>query len=98
MSSDNRFIIVVPFYNVQDWIKFNIRSVKKQNYDNFTCVLVDDISTDNTAEIIEKEIAGDDRFVLVRNQEKKFALRNIYEGILVANPQPEDIIVTLDGS
>ncbi len=97
MSNDNRFIIVVPFYNVQDWIKFNIRSVKKQDYVNFTCVLVDDMSTDNTAKIIEKEIAGDDRFVLVRNQEKKFALRNIYEGILEVNPQPEDIIVTLDG-
>jgi glycosyltransferase involved in cell wall biosynthesis len=55
------------------------------------------MSTDNTAKIIEKEIAGDDRFVLVRNQEKKFALRNIYEGILEVNPQPEDIIVTLDG-
>ena len=97
MSNNNRFIIVVPFYNVQDWIKFNIRSVKKQDYDNFTCVLVDDISTDNTVEIIEKEIVGDDRFVLIKNQKKKFALRNIYEGILAANPQPEDVVVTLDG-
>jgi glycosyltransferase involved in cell wall biosynthesis len=96
-SEQNRFIVVVPFYNVQDWIKFNLRSVKKQDYSNFTCVLVDDISTDQTAQIIEKEIAGDDRFILVRNQEKKFALRNIYEGILEADPQPEDIIVTLDG-
>tara|TARA_B100001093_G_scaffold214239_1_gene205539 strand:+ start:11875 stop:13866 length:1992 start_codon:yes stop_codon:yes gene_type:complete len=94
---NNRFIIVVPFYNVEKWIKYNIASVKKQNYDNFTCVLIDDISTDNTYEVANKIISNDKRFILVKNTEKKLALRNIYEGIQIAEPNEEDIIITLDG-
>ena len=94
---NNRFIIIVPFYNVKKWIKYNIASVKKQNYLNFKCVLIDDISTDNTYEIAKKMVSGDERFILVKNTEKKLALRNIYEGVQLANPNQEDIIITLDG-
>jgi glycosyltransferase involved in cell wall biosynthesis len=93
----NKFIIIVPFYNVSKWIKFNIRSVKKQNYNNFKCVLVDDLSTDNTVEIVKKEIENDNRFVLIENNDKKFALKNIYDAILFAEPSKEDVIITLDG-
>lgn len=92
---NNRFIIVVPFYNVQKWIKYNIASIKKQTHNNFRCVLVDDMSDDNTCEIIEKII--DERFILIRNTEKKYALQNICEAIEMAEPNEEDIIVTLDG-
>jgi len=94
---NNKFIIIIPFYNVEKWIKYNIRSVKKQNYSNYKCILVNDISTDKSAEIVEKEIANDDRFTLVENSEKKYALRNIVEAIQLAEPGPEDIIITLDG-
>ncbi|HIL25849.1 MAG TPA: glycosyltransferase family 2 protein, partial [Nitrospinaceae bacterium] len=93
----NRIIIVVPFYNVSEWIKYNVMSVKKQDYDNYVCVYVDDVSTDDTFEILQKETQGNDKFILTQNKEKKYALRNIWEGILRANPQPEDIIITLDG-
>ena len=93
----NHFKIIVPFYNAEEWIKVCIRSVKLQNYKNFQCILVDDISTDNSAEIAEQEIANDDRFVLVRNTEKAYALKNIYDAIALSEPHEEDIIVTLDG-
>ena len=93
----NHFKIIVPFYNVEEWIKVCIRSVKLQSYKNFQCVLVDDISTDRSAEIVEQEIADDDRFVLVRNTEKAYALKNIYDAINLSEPREEDIIVTLDG-
>ena len=35
--------------------------------------------------------------MFVRNSIKKLALRNIYEGIELLKPSPEDIIITLDG-
>lgn len=94
---NNKFIIIVPFYNVKKWIKYNIASIKKQNYSNFKCVLIDDISTDNTCEIVEKMISNDSRFILIKNNKKKLALQNIYEGLKLANPSQEDIIITLDG-
>ena len=47
---------MVPFYNVEQWITYCVRSVKAQKYDNYKCYLIDDISTDKTPEIIKKEI------------------------------------------
>lgn len=91
------FKIIVPFYNVEKWILNCIRSVRLQDYKNFQCILVDDISTDNTVSVIEKEIENDNRFVLLKNEKKCFALENIYNAIQFSNPNDEDVIVTLDG-
>tara|TARA_R100000008_G_scaffold85832_1_gene76828 strand:+ start:1937 stop:3967 length:2031 start_codon:yes stop_codon:yes gene_type:complete len=93
----NHFKIIVPFYNVEKWIKVCIRSIRAQDYTNFQCILIDDISTDNTVDIIKKEIGDDERFKLIVNREKKLALKNIYDGILESQPDDEDVIVTLDG-
>ena len=93
----NHFKIIVPFYNVEKWIKVCIRSVKAQNYKDFQCVLLDDMSTDDTAKIVREEIGDDPRFTFVQCQEKAYALKNIYDGIALSEPDSEDIIVTLDG-
>lgn len=97
METLNHFKIIIPFFNVEKWIKPCIRSVKKQKYKNFECVLIDDMSTDNSYEIAKNEINNDSRFKLVLNTEKKLALQNIYEGIKLSNPESEDVILTLDG-
>ena len=94
---ENHFKIVVPLYNVEKWIKICIRSVKAQSYKNFECILMDDMSSDKTAEIIEREIQNDPRFRLIKNTDKAYALRNIYDGIALMEPSDEDIIITLDG-
>ena len=94
---DIHFKIIVPFYNVEEWIRKCVLSVKFQDYKNFQCVLIDDMSTDNSVEKIKKITKGDNRFVLIENKEKKFALRNIYDGILESSPSDEDVIITLDG-
>jgi glycosyltransferase involved in cell wall biosynthesis len=91
------FKIITPLYNAEAWITACLRSVKVQDYENFQCIVLDDLSTDNSAKIIKKEIEGDERFVFVENKEKALALKNIYDGIELSNPAPEDIIVTLDG-
>ena len=85
----NHFKIVVPFYNVEKWIKICVRSMRVQSYKNFECILIDDISTDNTVEIIKKEIKSDKRFRLVENTEKAYALKNIYDGILAVDPDAD---------
>ena len=89
--------IVIPFYNVENWIKTCIDSLKLQNFKDFKCILIDDISSDSSFEIAKQSISDDPRFTLIKNEEKKFALRNIYEGIQFLNPEPDDIIITIDG-
>tara|TARA_R100000426_G_scaffold18102_3_gene16143 strand:- start:5674 stop:8403 length:2730 start_codon:yes stop_codon:yes gene_type:complete len=91
------FKIIVPFYNVEKWIKVCIRSVMAQSYKDFQCLLIDDASSDNTTNVAEREIRNDDRFILIKNKSNVGALENIYNAIKKSNPNDEDVIVTLDG-
>jgi glycosyltransferase involved in cell wall biosynthesis len=94
---DNHFKIIIPLYNVEKWIKICLRSVRAQTYKNFQCIIIDDLSTDSSTQVIREEIGGDDRFVLIVNKTKKLALQNIYDGINYSAPASEDVIITLDG-
>ena len=60
--------------------------------------LIDDVSDDNTVNIIKDLIKGDDRFILIENKEKKFKLKNL-DDLLMDDEifDDEDIIVELDG-
>jgi glycosyltransferase involved in cell wall biosynthesis len=94
---ENNIIVIIPLYNVEKWVKKTIMSVKLQGYKNYHCFLIDDISTDSSRQVIEKEIDGNDKFTLIVNKEKKYALKNIFDTIKLSNPKKDDIIVLLDG-
>jgi len=89
--------IIVPFYNVEKWIKKCVKSIILQNVQDYECYFIDDMSTDKTVNIIEEMTEKDSRFKVIKNTEKKYALQNIYEAIRNSGNDPEDIIVTLDG-
>ena len=95
MSS--HFKIIVPFYNVERWIKATVNSVKAQSYTNYQCILVDDMSTDSSTQVARDAISNDDRFLLIENKEKKYVLQNIVMAIETSCPEDEDVIVILDG-
>ena len=95
--SSIHFKVIVPLYNVEQWVSNCIKSIKVQDHKNFQCIVVDDNSTDKSAEIIRELIADDDRFVFIENKERKLALRNTYEAINLSNPDDEDVIVIVDG-
>lgn len=46
--------IIMPAYNSQEFIPYSIQSVINQTYKNWELIVVDDCSTDRTAEIVEK--------------------------------------------
>jgi len=94
---DNHFKIIVPFYNVEKWISATIKSILLQDYGNFECVLVDDVSTDKTREMIDKLVGSDNRFTVIPNKEKKYVLENICAALKICKPKAQDIIVILDG-
>ena len=95
--NDMHFKIIVPMYNVEKWVHKNIESLKQQSYANFQCIIIDDISEDKSVDIVRDLIGCDERFKLVVNKNKKYALQNIYEGIKFSKPNDHDVIVTLDG-
>lgn len=91
------FKIIVPFRNVEKYIKKCIFSIKFQSYKDFQCVLIDDASTDETVERVKTYIKNDDRFFLIENDKNVGALENIFNGINFSQPDNEDVIVNLDG-
>ncbi len=60
--------VIVPCYNQSLYIKDCLLSVKKQSYENWECVIVDDGSTDESVAIIEDFIKNEPRFNLIMQQ------------------------------
>lgn len=60
-----RVSVVVPAYNVQNYIQDALISLQKQSFTNFEVLIVDDGSTDNTAEIAQCFCNQDARFKLL---------------------------------
>lgn len=65
-----KFKIIIPTYNSEKWIKKCIDSVLSQTYKDFMLVLVDDMSTDNTVNLIKEY--NDERVYLIRLEEKRY--------------------------
>lgn len=59
--------IITPSYNTAKFIAETIDSVKLQTYNNWEMIIVDDCSTDETNEIIEKYL-GDIRIKFLKNE------------------------------
>ena len=93
---DQRFKVITPVYNAQEWIGKCIESVKSQTHNNFIQVIVDDCSTDTTVIEAKSAIGDDPRFVLIERKENTGALH----GHVLAGEhdyRKDDIFVHLDG-
>ncbi len=63
--------IIMPTYNREKLILRPINSIIKQNYKNWQLIVIDDQSTDNTYELIQKLSSKDDRIKIVKNTGRK---------------------------
>jgi glycosyltransferase involved in cell wall biosynthesis len=89
----NKFVFIIPFRNVSNFIKDCANSILAQNNKNWKAIFCDDASTDNSISFIPK----DERFIIRQNKERITALPNIHYGIIESNLDDEDIICLLDG-
>jgi glycosyltransferase involved in cell wall biosynthesis len=91
-------IIVTTAYNCQDYIEKCIGSLMGQNFTDFKCYITDDLSTDNTVNVVKNMIKGDDRFILIENKVKMYQPGN-YDQIIRDNSDIHDneIVVEVDG-
>jgi hypothetical protein len=92
-----KFNIVVPFYNCEPWILKCLESIENQRYSNFHCFVVDDMSTDNSAAIIEQFVSNKNNFTFIKNVSKKFALANIASVLNKDCVSSDDVDIILDG-
>ena len=61
---DELISIIVPIYNVEEYLRECLDSIQKQTYPNFECIMVNDGSTDNSKQIAEEYLV-DSRFTLI---------------------------------
>ena len=59
--------IIIPVYNAEKFIEDTINTVINQTYDNYEIILIDDCSTDNSVNIINKYL--NDNIRLYKNKE-----------------------------
>ncbi|WP_200250116.1 glycosyltransferase family 2 protein [Lamprobacter modestohalophilus] len=57
-----KLCVGVPVYNEENYIQETIRSLKIQDIDDVKFLISNNCSTDRTLEIIQDEVAGDERF------------------------------------
>src|SRR5690606_7681544 len=65
-DSSVKVSIIVPTYNYGRYIEGLISNLQQQTYKNWEAIIVDDGSTDNTHEMVEKYSKGDDRITYLR--------------------------------
>lgn len=58
--------IVIPTFNSSKTIIATLKSVKNQTYTNWECIIIDDLSSDDTISIVESFISQDIRFKLFK--------------------------------
>ena len=54
--------IIVPIYNVENYLRQCLDSILNQTYQNFECLLINDGSPDNSADICREYVSKDSRF------------------------------------
>lgn len=60
--------VIIPTYNAESTIQRAINSILKQTYKNIEVVVCDDLSDDNTIELVEKMCASHDNVRLLKNK------------------------------
>ena len=90
-----RVLFIIPCYNACKNIENIGRSLLSQTSDEWDAIIIDDMSNDGTYETASR--FRKDRFTVIKNKEKKFALRNIIETARGFEDMNDIIIAVIDG-
>ena len=96
-----KFLIIIPAHNEENNISFCLESLKKQNFQDFVCMIVNDGSTDRTAEIINNFKNQDSRFRVLDLETSEHSpgakvVRTFDKGLQAVNLKDFDVICKYD--
>jgi len=90
-------IVLTTTYNCEQYVERCLLSIMSQKHKDFTCYITDDMSTDNTREIVKKTISNDPRFILIENHIKLYQPGNYDQIIRWRAIDGDEICVEVDG-
>ena len=64
-------VILTGFYNAEKYVERCLATIMGQTNKDFTCYITHDLSTDNSVKLVKEMIKGDERFILIDDNEKK---------------------------
>ncbi len=70
-EADIKISVIVPVYNVKDYLKKALDSVLNQTLKEFEVICIDDCSTDGSLDILREYKKKDERIVLIENKVNK---------------------------
>lgn len=76
--------ILMPAYNVQDYIAYAIESMLCQTFADFEFIIIDDGSIDNSWDIIQEYAKKDKRIVALKNEANYKICKTLNRGIDIA--------------
>lgn len=96
-----RFLIIIPAHNEEENLPFTLDSLQQQSFKDFRTVIVNDGSTDRTAEVIGKYTNHDSRFETVNLQKSVHqpgskVVNAFKKGLKTQNTDEFDIICKFD--
>lgn len=72
MKNNEKISVIVPCYNVENFVEKCIESLVNQTYDNIEIIVIDDKSKDNTYEVLKRlKDKYPDKFTLYQNEENR---------------------------
>jgi glycosyltransferase involved in cell wall biosynthesis len=95
MVKQNRFKIITPSFNNEDWVEYYAASILNQTYTNYEVMYFDDASTDGTYEKINSIVKDLPNWTITRNPVNKGATSNYFDHL--STVEDNDIVIHLDG-
>ena len=77
--------VIVPIFNVENYLHVCINSILKQSYQNFEIICIDDASTDSSLKILEYFSQKDSRIKILKNDYNKGPGYSRNRGLDIAN-------------
>lgn len=95
----NHFTFVAPMFNASRYLRQFVLSLAGQSYNDWSIIVVDDLSTDDSVERIARlfrELGIEDKLKLHVNTEKLWEVENVLQCIAHPTVKESDIICRID--
>ncbi len=73
--------VLMPAYNSDKFIAEAIESILNQTFNDFECIIINDGSTDNTADIVKKYAKQDKRIKFINNKKNQGLIAVLNQGL-----------------